>query len=728
MKKQFELWSAILADALLIAIAVISVPCAVLSAYSVPFSLRPLIMAALLIGLVLAVWMRLPKYGFVAGIAYFGVLVPLLLFRWRAIRYGFALVRYAMLDLLAPDVPFLNAPEPIDPAMAGGMMQPEAVGWFTLLVMAIFGLSVAWSLIRSRMLILPAIVPVPMFMISLIYTDLPLAHWTVLLFVLYLGTCLVTGGMRVNDSPRYGSVTGIALLLLLLLAVLIRLISPPETYEPISFERRQEIVGERVQEIYDDVTNLMNNRAKRTEDLSDEEEWRRTDDTVLEAVTDDGGEQYLRAYSLGSYRENAWHSTSTYAGDWASMGALGSNVARVFGDDRQEMRVTAEHSEMFYVPYGFDPTGTELRESFLPANGTTEYEWTYRDALPPAGTVSDAEAAYVAWAGTAYAIEDPAEQEALRAYAASVGLTDTGDPYETALAVANHVRSNATYSTTPGRIPDGEDFVLYFLQQSRTGYCVHFASATTALLQAMDIPARYVFGYRFFTEPYVQKTVTDEMAHAWTEVYVPGVGWVPIESTAGADGWQEPDPVPDEPEATDAPSPEPTEEPTPTPEPTDEPVSGTEDEPTPEPTIAPVPSEPPTPTNPPEPEQDKPTDEPELPPLNLWWMLWLLVPIAVVGGFWGAGVWVRKRRADRFGQKNSREAVLAMYHYQKRLERHGAPKAPQADALAVEATFSNHTMTEGRKQMYAIVKASLQSLEAQPLWKRLIQKYILFLL
>lgn len=714
-------------DAVLIAIAALAVPCAVLTAYQLPFPLVPLIWAAVLIGILLSVWMHVPKFGWIAGIAFFAVLTPLLIWKNLFVRYGFLLFRYAILDLLSPDVPFLPSPTPVEP-IDGFTAAPEAaIGWFALLVMAVFGLSIAWSLIRSKMILLPLIVPLPIFMLSLIYTDLPLAHWTVLLLLIYLGGCLIGGGLRVSDSDRYGLAMLPVLLGLLVLGVLIRTVSPPEKYEPISFERRQEIIGERVRELYDGVRNVLNNRVKRTEDLTDEEEWHRTGDAILEAKTSESGEIYLRAYSLGGYRNSAWYSVSPYPGTWKSMGTLGGNAARQNENAGETMTVHAEASEMLYVPYGFEPSGMQLSESYLAANDVTEYSWSYRTVVPTATAVSEEEAAYLTWAQEQYSISDSSVKEQIRAFAESAGIYDTGDNLKTARIVASFVRTNGTYSTTPGKVPEGTDFVLYFLEQSRTGYCVHFASATTAILQSFGIPARYVFGYRFFTTSGASKTVTDEMAHAWTEVYCPGVGWVPIESTAGADGWQEPDDANETAAPTAAPTPEPTAEPTP------EPTASSDGETESEPTEAPKETNQPLPTERPDGDgtDGREEEESQAPsttvPIKLWWLLWLLVPPAIVAALLGTGKLVRDRRKKLFRQKNAREAVLAMYRYQKRMERFGASKSETAEELAVEATFSDHEMSEQRRRMHSIIKSSLAQLGSQPKWKRFLYRHLLFL-
>lgn len=104
-----------------------------------------------------------------------------------------------------------------------------------------------------------------------------------------------------------------------------------------------------------------------------------------------------------------------------------------------------------------------------------------------------------------------------------------------AFAVADYVRASARYDLNTPQMPRGQDFVLWFLQGSDTGYCVHFASATVALLRAMDIPARYVTGYMVSAEAEQWVTVTMDDAHAWAEFFLPGYGWVPLESTGSAD-------------------------------------------------------------------------------------------------------------------------------------------------------------------------------------------------
>lgn len=106
--------------------------------------------------------------------------------------------------------------------------------------------------------------------------------------------------------------------------------------------------------------------------------------------------------------------------------------------------------------------------------------------------------------------------------------------------IADYLEDKAEYSKSPGKTPDGEDFVSYFLEKGKKGYCVHFASAGVLFLRMKGIPARFVSGYVakpsdfYETDEGNYKAVLDDSAaHAWAEIYVKGCGWLPAEMTPG---------------------------------------------------------------------------------------------------------------------------------------------------------------------------------------------------
>lgn len=97
--------------------------------------------------------------------------------------------------------------------------------------------------------------------------------------------------------------------------------------------------------------------------------------------------------------------------------------------------------------------------------------------------------------------------------------------------------STYDYTLMPGELPDeimnGTDFLDYFLLQSKAGYCSHFATAFALLARAEGIPARYVQGFCVPLEGNEETVVYSDMAHAWPEVYLDGIGWIPYEPTPG---------------------------------------------------------------------------------------------------------------------------------------------------------------------------------------------------
>lgn len=111
-----------------------------------------------------------------------------------------------------------------------------------------------------------------------------------------------------------------------------------------------------------------------------------------------------------------------------------------------------------------------------------------------------------------------------------------GSAAEKAAAIGAYVRQSARYDKKTGKMPpEASDFARWFLEQSDTGYCVHFATAATVLLRAAGVPARYVTGYRAEAAAGRAVTVTSEEAHAWAEYYDDALGcWRILEATPSA--------------------------------------------------------------------------------------------------------------------------------------------------------------------------------------------------
>ncbi|WP_462412721.1 transglutaminase TgpA family protein [Neobacillus sp. Marseille-QA0830] len=86
-----------------------------------------------------------------------------------------------------------------------------------------------------------------------------------------------------------------------------------------------------------------------------------------------------------------------------------------------------------------------------------------------------------------------------------------------------------------------DDYVDQFLFDTKTGYCDNFSSSMAVMLRTIGIPTRWIKGftggdfiqYNVGEDSMQLYQVTNNNAHSWVEVYLPGQGWVPFEPTKG---------------------------------------------------------------------------------------------------------------------------------------------------------------------------------------------------
>jgi hypothetical protein len=103
-------------------------------------------------------------------------------------------------------------------------------------------------------------------------------------------------------------------------------------------------------------------------------------------------------------------------------------------------------------------------------------------------------------------------------------------PYDVARQIERFLRSNYSYTEAP---PRRRYPLEAFLFTDRRGYCQQFAGAMTLMLRMDGIPARVGVGFKP-TGPEGQNgatTVRAADAHAWSEAYFTGIGWVSFDPT-----------------------------------------------------------------------------------------------------------------------------------------------------------------------------------------------------
>lgn len=292
---------------------------------------------------------------------------------------------------------------------------------------------------------------------------------------------------------------------------------------------------------------------------------------VLRYRTTDGRPEYLKLADLDEFGTGDWVPTVTDAGqaDTADrqQWAVGVNPRLATRGD-VTVRITGLSSNYLPVPSG--ATSIESRSTNL---DLTQWRWsgdsnTVRSTGPatPRGATYEVSGAstfandYLDQVDAAGLLDRadgrgfvPPSDEQLRT---DLGLPDdlpadiaetaarvaggAGSEYAEARALEQWFRSDLfTYSETApveqGYDGDSMDVVSTFLEV-REGYCVHFSSAMAVMARTLGIPSRIAVGYRAGGDQQDgEYTVSNRQLHSWPELYIRGAGWVAFEPTPASD-------------------------------------------------------------------------------------------------------------------------------------------------------------------------------------------------
>ncbi|TWE13251.1 transglutaminase-like domain-containing protein [Rudaeicoccus suwonensis] len=133
-------------------------------------------------------------------------------------------------------------------------------------------------------------------------------------------------------------------------------------------------------------------------------------------------------------------------------------------------------------------------------------------------------------------VVDPASAARVDSLDNQVAIGDT--PFDKAVAIQDYLRSSLfTYSLTlaPTRSVNGKklDPISNFLV-TKKGYCVQFATAMVMMARAEGIPARLALGFLpGSVNASGNYTILESSAHAWPQLWLPGMGWTRFEPTPG---------------------------------------------------------------------------------------------------------------------------------------------------------------------------------------------------
>lgn len=148
-----------------------------------------------------------------------------------------------------------------------------------------------------------------------------------------------------------------------------------------------------------------------------------------------------------------------------------------------------------------------------------------------------AEGEYIDWIQSRYFQLPDSSTERVRELAEQI-TKDAPTNYDKVIAVRDYLLTTYPYDYFPPPQAPNTDAVDQFLFVDQRGVCEHFVSAMVVMLRAIGIPARFVVGYGSGTynaiTGYYEVRAND--AHAWVEVFFPGVEWVPFDPTPGWTG------------------------------------------------------------------------------------------------------------------------------------------------------------------------------------------------
>lgn len=570
-------------------------------------------------------------------------------------------------------------------------------------IAGVLALCASWTLCRKKIATFAFLATLLVASTCFVVTDTVPSAWCLFLLLFSLMELLLTNGSRRNSVEQANSLVFLtAVPVALVLAGLFGLI-PQDSYVNRSQEYLQSLSEfvERIPDWWKGASDDLFSSAEstvRAQSVDLRAQGPRTLYTypVMDVIAAQNGTLYLREQDYDVYDGTGWSSTERRSekltrgtrANWESVGVV--TIA------------TRRTRTSLFVPYyaegriSLDGGATENEDE------SSVYEWhqyvlsaTWKSDVR--GTVGDADERYLSL------------PEATATWAMGF-LPDVIDgcisATEKADAIAAYVRTSAEYSLSTARMPASSDeFTRWFLEESDTGYCVHFATATAVLLRAAGVSTRYVTGYMADGIAGQQVTVTADKAHAWVEYYEPALGiWIPLESTPAV---AQSTPVPTETEETATTQKQETQSATQT-EPSSKETQGA---------VAPVPS------------IDGGTDT-EKTPIDLTPLLRILGRIAIILFVLFAILYQRSLRIALHRKRlaKAKPNALALLLWQDALlcSKLLSEAPPHAlELLAEKAKYSNHTLTaQELTQFEQYLRTARTHLRRKPPYLRAIHKWI----
>lgn len=566
-----------------------------------------------------------------------------------------------------------------------------------------------WTICRESYAAFVIVSCLPFLCLSLIIVNIAPNLWLVLLTAA-LVLLIISDNVRTSDAHAGSVLIAWLALPLAVLIVLLVTLSPVEDYSRSGWSQMLQQIAEEKLGVERwrkrEIAQAVPGSSESNVDLSTVGPRKKNGEMALHYYADTEI-SYLRGMTYSRYMDSSWDNLT--AEEFKAY-SLPKNLMTCPEEAAVLQVETAGKRDVIYTPYypSVLPQGSEAHYDTYVRNkeGSTTYSVTYGSAELAA---ADDLIRYEQFVADQYALLPESMLQPLYDVLIQNDLLGA-TPQE----IADFVQSSGVYDLNTPQVPEGEDFILYFLTQSNRGYCVHFASSTAMLLRAAGIPSRYVTGYSVNGAAGQWNTVTEDEAHAWVEYYEFGVGWVPLDPTPGE--WREyvVQIKPEQPEQSEQP---------------EEPEK---------------PEEPKQPEQPEEPEEPKQPHSEQAPTADQtqqaaqpaaagktektakvdWYWFLLILPAVMVAAILRRVICLSIRKAKRKKGEPNRRA-LYLWSGLVRLYKADKMKVPEELlCLAEKAKFSQHTLTEEElRQLEDGRKSQISHLKKLPILRRLWHQY-----
>lgn len=303
---------------------------------------------------------------------------------------------------------------------------------------------------------------------------------------------------------------------------------------------------------------------------------------TLKLTTDDASEMYLKGYVGGDFDGAAWKEL-TYA-DYSSeeiamfrwlteqsfeVSYQYDNYTTYTGNAADEETGTVEIENVgadrryVYLPYeitrlsegrGQVNRDYQMRSAGVFGEDTYSYEMYVTDqptetivqsqlddSISGASQYAQTEQVYLSYVYDNYLNLSEEQTDELNQLFFADGDWSNASLYQVTEQIRIVFQQLTTYTNRPQEYRGESDFINWFLNEVKSGNSAYYATVAALAYRAAGIPARYAEGYyltasdaqRYKENGQSEITLTQADAHAWVEVYMDGLGWMPVEVVPG---------------------------------------------------------------------------------------------------------------------------------------------------------------------------------------------------